>query len=99
MAVRARSTPAHPLRVVELFAGVGGFRIGLERAGGFAVVWSDQWEPGRKKQHASEVYVQRFGPEHHVCADIATVSAMKKPNRTPLPGADSRARTIRWPPP
>ncbi|HMW98031.1 MAG TPA: DNA cytosine methyltransferase, partial [Flavobacteriales bacterium] len=54
------------LRVAELFAGVGGFRIGLERAGAFQVVWSNQWEPGRRKQHASEVYTARFGTEHHV---------------------------------
>ena len=55
------------LRVVELFAGVGGFRLGLEgppgapRDGDFAVVWSNQWEPSTKKQHAAEVYVERWG--------------------------------------
>jgi DNA (cytosine-5)-methyltransferase 1 len=55
------------LRVVELFAGVGGFRLGLEgppgapRDGNFAVVWSNQWEPSTKKQHAAEVYVERWG--------------------------------------
>lgn len=56
-----------PLRVVELFAGVGGFRIGLEGPPGckkdsrYAVVWSNQWEPSTKKQHAAEVYVERWG--------------------------------------
>ena len=57
-----------PLRVVELFAGVGGFRLGLhyacaERAAfpGFAVVWSNQWEPASKKQWAAEVYRARWG--------------------------------------
>ena len=74
------------LRVVELFAGVGGFRIGLERAGGFKVIWSDQWEPGRKKQYASDVYVARFGPEGHVCQDIATVSAAQVPDHDLLVG-------------
>ena len=55
-----------PLRVVELFAGVGGFRIGLEgqpgspRDGDFVVVWSNQWEPSTKKQHAAEVYAERW---------------------------------------
>ena len=58
-----------PLRVVELFAGVGGFRIGLEGPPGsiknskYAVVWSNQWEPSTKKQHAAEVYVERWGLE------------------------------------
>jgi DNA (cytosine-5)-methyltransferase 1 len=55
------------LRVVELFAGVGGFRIGLEgppdstRDGAFKVVFSNQWEPATKKQHAAEVYIERWG--------------------------------------
>jgi DNA (cytosine-5)-methyltransferase 1 len=56
-----------PIKVVELFAGVGGFRIGLEGPPGsprdkdFAVVWSNQWEPSTKKQHAAEIYVKRWG--------------------------------------
>jgi DNA (cytosine-5)-methyltransferase 1 len=50
------------IRVVELFAGVGGFRIGLERASNkYKVVWSNQWEPSKKKQIASEIYMKRFG--------------------------------------
>ncbi len=61
------------LRVAELFAGVGGFRLGLQRAGGFEVVFSNQWEPGRKQQHASDVYVARFGAAHHMNVDISTV--------------------------
>lgn len=75
-----------PIRVAELFAGVGGFRIGLERAGGFNVVWSDQWEPGRKRQHASEVYVARFGEEGHVCTDIASIPATEIPDHDLLVG-------------
>ena len=57
------------LRVVELFAGVGGFRLGLEgapgssREGDFKVVWSNQWEPSTKKQHAAEVYAERWNLE------------------------------------
>jgi len=33
------------LKVIELFAGVGGFRLGLEKTGNYEVVWSNQWEP------------------------------------------------------
>lgn len=58
--------------VAELFAGVGGFRIGLARAG-WKTVYSNQWEPSTKIQHASNVYVARFGPEGHSNEDIATV--------------------------
>ena len=56
-----------PLLVVELFAGVGGFRLGLEgppgseRDGDFKVVMANQWEPSTKTQHAADVYVKRWG--------------------------------------
>ena len=33
------------LKVIELFAGVGGFRLGLEKSKRYEVVWSNQWEP------------------------------------------------------
>ena len=49
------------IKVVELFAGVGGFRLGLEKNKQFEVVWSNQWEPASKAQHASDVYINRFG--------------------------------------
>ena len=52
------------IKVIELFAGVGGFRLGLEKSN-YQIVWSNQWEPSTKKQHASEVYEARFGKENH----------------------------------
>lgn len=65
------------IRIAELFAGVGGFRLGLEAASGkdckYEVVWSSQWEPGAKTQHASEIYVHQFGPKGHSCKDIQRV--------------------------
>lgn len=65
------------IRIAELFAGVGGFRLGLEAASGkdckYEVVWSSQWEPGAKTQHASEIYVHKFGDENHSCEDIQKV--------------------------
>lgn len=62
-------------RVAELFAGVGGFRVGLA-ASGWNTVYSNQWEPSTKRQHASEVYVARFGPDGHSNEDIAEVKAI-----------------------
>ena len=59
-------------QVVELFAGVGGFRLGLERQG-FQVVWSNQWEPATRIQHASACYVSHFGSDGHVCGDLQTI--------------------------
>ena len=61
-------------RVVELFAGVGGFRLGLEPSG-WRTVWANQWEPSTRVQHAFDCYVTRFGPEGAVNADIAAVAA------------------------
>ena len=60
------------LKVVELFAGVGGFRLGLEKSN-YKVVWSNQWEPSTKIQHASKVYEARFGKENHSNEDINEV--------------------------
>lgn len=89
------------IRVAELFAGVGGFRLGLEgwqgrsalsgytkKLGnnGFEVVWSNQWEPSTKSQDASKVYEQRFGSEHHSNNDIATVAANHIPDHDMLVG-------------
>jgi DNA (cytosine-5)-methyltransferase 1 len=50
------------IRVLELFAGVGGFRLGLEKANKdlFEIVWANQWEPARKAQDAFECYTRRF---------------------------------------
>jgi len=58
--------------VAELFAGVGGFRIGLEKAG-FETIFSNQWEPSTKAQHASSVYVANFGGAGHSNEDIQVV--------------------------
>jgi len=61
--------------VAELFAGVGGFRIGLAAAG-WKTIFSNQWEPSTKTQHASDVYVANFGDEGHTNVDIATVKTI-----------------------
>ena len=62
------------INVAELFAGVGGFRIGLENASkNFKTVWNNQWEPSSRKQDASEIYLKRFGTKGHSNEDINTV--------------------------
>ena len=53
------------IKVAELFAGVGGFRLGLEAASQkkgvkYRIVWFNQWEPSTKEQHAWKVYVREF---------------------------------------
>ena len=74
------------LKVCELFAGVGGFRLGLERTNRFEVVWSNQWEPSTKMQHASLVYEARFGKENHCNANIETVKTEEIPDHDMLVG-------------
>ncbi len=66
------------IKVVELFAGVGGFRIGLEgypkkKNSLYEVVWSSQWEPATKIQHASDIYIKKFGDKNHSNEDIQKV--------------------------
>jgi DNA (cytosine-5)-methyltransferase 1 len=88
-------------KVVELFAGVGGFRLGLEgykkksASSGYAddwespfeVVWSNQYEPSTPSvQHASNIYVERFGAENHINEDITDYPLDKIPAHDLLVG-------------
>ena len=75
-------------KVIELFAGVGGFRIGLERANKdfFKTIWSNQWEPATRIQHASRTYVRVFGETNHSNEDIAQVKSCDIPNHDMLVG-------------
>jgi len=88
------------IKVVELFAGVGGFRLGLEGWNGktassnykenfespYEIVWSNQWEPSTKVQHASAVYERRFGMDNHSNRDIASVEVSEIPDHDLLVG-------------
>lgn len=74
------------LKVIELFAGVGGFRLGLKQAENYEVVWSNQWEPSTKMQHASMVYEARFGAVSHSNADISEVPTAVIPDADILVG-------------
>lgn len=75
------------IRVVELFAGVGGFRIGLEGASdAFKTIWNNQWEPSTKHQDASLVYQARFGKKGHCNEDINTIATNAIPDHDLLVG-------------
>lgn len=87
-------TMINKIKVVELFAGVGGFRLGLEGwenksassnyskklNSNYKVVWSNQWEPSTKVQHASSVYENKWGMDNHSNEDIASVDVKEIPD-------------------
>ena len=75
------------IRVVELFAGVGGFRIGLEGASdAYRTIWNNQWEPSTQHQDASLVYVARFGAQGHSNKDINLVPTIEIPDHDLMVG-------------
>ena len=79
------------IRVVELFAGDGGFRLGLEGWKGksassnyikklkshYKVIWSNQWEPSTNIQHANLVYKQKWPRSKHNGSNIEKVIEKK----------------------
>ena len=73
------------IKIAELFAGVGGFRLGLEK-NNYEIVWSNQWEPSTIMQHASLVYEARFGKENHSNEDISAVPTSDIPDHDLLVG-------------
>ncbi len=82
--------------VVELFAGVGGFRVGLNNVElkndkviekkTFDFVWANQWEPATKSQDAYNCYITRFGDKHANNVDINIVNKKEIPSHSLLVG-------------
>lgn len=81
---------------IELFAGVGGFRCGLNNVelkndktienGNWDFVWANQWEPATKTQDAFNCYIKRFGEKDTSNVDIFQVNKKEIPNHTLLVG-------------
>lgn len=86
------------LTVAELFAGVGGFRVGLNNIknfdesgkaienGDWDFVWANQYEPSTKAQHAFECYTTRFGKENSSNLDINKVKKDEIPDHNLVVG-------------
>lgn len=82
--------------VIELFAGVGGFRCGLNKielkndnvkeSGNWKFIWANQWEPATKSQEAYDCYGKRFGFEDLSNKDIFEVDKNDIPDHTLLVG-------------
>lgn len=78
------------MRTAELFAGVGGFRAGLDRAGGYDTVWANQWEPDGRvtKQFAYRCYESHFGDGSCVNNDISRVLDSMEAGDVDVPDID-----------
>lgn len=91
------------IKVAELFAGVGGFRLGLEgyssadhpefdlpAAGPFKTVWANQWEPPGTpgRQFAARCYEARFGEGSVINEDIAAVLDEAEAGEREVPTVD-----------
>ena len=77
--------------IVELFAGVGGFRLGFEKASkDWHTVWANQWEPAKKNQYAFDCYKYHFekfgGINQYSNKDISSVDVKNIPEHTLLVG-------------
>lgn len=73
------------MKILELFAGVGGFRIGLENSNKeiFKTLWSNQWEPSRKSQDAFEVYNYHFPDSENLNISISDITDEKFSTMSP----------------
>ena len=91
------------IKVAELFAGVGGFRLGLEgyssadypefdlpAAGPFKTIWANQWEPpgSKARQFAARCYESHFGENSVVNEDINQVLDQVEAGERALPTVD-----------
>lgn len=80
------------INIIELFAGVGGFRVGFEKANKalknikYEIVWSNQYEPTSKAQHASDIYEARWPNSNHSRKDISQVKINDIPKYDMLVG-------------
>lgn len=79
--------------ICELFAGVGGFRLGFDRLGlGWRTTWFSQWEPGARTQWAHDCYVRHYGEcadlngEYHTGEDISLMDKRAIPDHNLLVG-------------
>ena len=61
------------IRFIDLFAGIGGFRYGLEKTKGYECVYSNEWD-----KYAAQIYTKHFGK----CdtSDIRTVKTNELPD-------------------
>jgi hypothetical protein len=60
-------------RFIDLFAGIGGLRIGFERIGG-TCVFTSEWN-----KYSQQTYLANFGTEHPINGDITQIKVEEIP--------------------
>ena len=78
LAVRPRAAENPSFRFIDLFAGVGGTRLGFENAGGRCVFTSERDQP------AVETYSANFASTHEISGDITEIDAETVPSHDVL---------------
>lgn len=72
--------------ICELFAGVGGFRLGFDRLEtGWTTTWFSQWEPGARIQWAHDCYVQHYGDSPDINGELHTGEDISKVDKSTIP--------------
>jgi DNA (cytosine-5)-methyltransferase 1 len=69
---------ARPLRIVDLFAGIGGVRLGFEQEG-YKCVYTSEWD-----KYARQTYAANFGEAHAIAGDITEVAPADVPEHDVL---------------
>ena len=72
--------------IVELFAGVGGFRLAFENHLKWETLWANQWEPSKKNQFAYNCYIKNFSSNNAINEDISIIDKKSVPTHTLLVG-------------
>lgn len=77
---KEKAKPMKELTFGEMFSGIGGFRLGLERSG-WKCIWANDID-----KYANQIYKKKFGNVELVEGDIREVDATTIPSHTLLTG-------------
>src|SRR6185369_16344565 len=76
--VVSRTEPEGDFTFIDLFAGIGGLRLGFEAAGG-RCVFTSEWD-----RFAQRTYIENFGDVHPLAGDITKIGAADIPDHDVL---------------
>ena len=74
----AKMKPESKFTFIDLFAGIGGIRMGFEAQGG-RCVYTSEWD-----SYAQKTYVDNFPDDHNIAGDITKVDAADIPDHDVL---------------